>query len=116
MRRANYLVLLLPMAFAAALQAQEVKRLSKAEAVGAAVTKVQPEYPAVARQLKLEGPVEVEASIDESGAVTDVREVSGNPVLAKAAVAAVKRWRFTAFQSGGKPVKAVATLNFVFTR
>jgi protein TonB len=101
---------------AAALFAQDVKRVPKPEAIAAAVTKVQPEYPAIARQLKLGGTVEVEASIDETGAVTAVKEVSGNPVLAKAAASAVKQWRFNAFQSGGKPVKAVTTLSFVFTK
>ena len=98
------------------LQAQEVRRVSKAEAVSAAITKIQPEYPIVARQLKLEGTVEVEASITETGTVSDVKQVSGNPVLAKAASDALRKWKFHPFQAGGKPVKALATLSFVFSK
>jgi protein TonB len=98
------------------LQGQNLKRVSKAEAVSAAITKVQPEYPVVARQLKLEGTVEVEASITETGTVSDVKQVSGNPVLAKAASDALKKWKFNPFQADGKPVKALATLSFVFTK
>jgi protein TonB len=104
------------MLIGASASAQETKRLTKAEAISAATTKVQPEYPPVARQLKLEGTVEVEATIDETGAVSEVREVSGNPVLAKAASSAVKKWKFTPFQSGGKPVKAIAPMSFAFTK
>jgi outer membrane biosynthesis protein TonB len=37
-------------------------------------------------------------------------------VLARAASDALKKWKFNPFQDGGKPVKAVATLNFVFNQ
>jgi protein TonB len=114
MRNACFIAIPVLLLALSSLQAQEMKRVSKAEAVGAAITKVQPEYPVVARQLKLEGTVEVEASITETGTVADVRQVSGNPVLAKAASDALKKWKFNPFQDGGKPVKALATLSFAF--
>jgi periplasmic protein TonB len=95
--------------------AQEAtKKVSNSEASSAAVTKVAPEYPAMAKQLKIQGAVELEAVVTEAGAVEKVSIVSGNPVLTKSAVEALKKWKFTPFQQDGKVVKAVAqiTMNF----
>jgi protein TonB len=90
------------------------KKLTRSEATSAIVSRTQPDYPPVARQLKLEGTVELEVVISEQGTVDDVRIVSGNPVLTKAAAQAVKKWKFTPVTDGGKPVKAVAPLSLTF--
>lgn len=92
------------------------KKLSKNEAVAAVASRVQPEYSAIARQLKLEGAVELEAVVSEQGSVEDVRVVSGNPVLTKAAVEAVKKWKFTPAMESGKPVKELAPITVEFKR
>jgi TonB family protein len=84
---------------AATLGAEDAKRIPSDEAMAALVEKVAPEYPALARQLKLTGQVEIQATIQEDGAVGDVTTVSGNPVLAKAAADAVKKWKFKPFKS-----------------
>jgi TonB family protein len=89
-------------------------KVSGPDAMKAATSKVQPEYPAVARQLRLEGAVEVEVHISEGGVVDSARPLTGNAILATAAVEATKRWKFTPFTSGGKPVKATAPLTFNF--
>ncbi len=97
------------------LSAQDlVRRLTQDEAMKAATAKVQPEYPAIAKQLKLEGAVQVEASIDEKGTVESAKVVSGNVVLANSAIAAIKRWKFSPILVDGKPAKASATLSFTF--
>lgn len=57
-------------------------------------SKVLPEYPAIARQLSLQGKVRVETTVSPDGHVTSTKVVGGNPVLASAAVDALKRWRF----------------------
>ena len=102
---------------AAQMLAQDApKRLTKPEAAAAIAHKVQPQYNAVAQQLKLEGQVELEAMLSEDGSVEDVRVVSGNPVLTRIAVEAVKKWKFTPITEGGKPVKALAPVALVFTR
>lgn len=99
----------------AVMSGQEAQRkLTKGEASGAIVFKTQPEYPQVAKQLKLEGTVEVEAVVSEQGTVDDVRIVSGNPVLTKAAAQAVKKWKFTPITDNGKPTKAVAPITLTF--
>jgi len=100
--------------YAGGALAEDDIRVSNADAMKAATAKVQPEYPAVAKQLHLEGTVEVEAHIAEDGSVDSVKPVTGNAVLANAAAAALKRWKFTPFTAGGKPVKAVAPVTFNF--
>ena len=105
-------------AWAAALlagvaQAQTV-RLPEAEAKKAVTQKVDPEYPPMARQLRLSGRVQLEVYIDEQGAVEKVEAANGNPILTAAASNAVKKWKFTPVQAGGKPAKAVTTLTFDF--
>ncbi len=88
--------------------------VTPAEAASACVSKVSPEYPAIAKQLRLVGSVEVEANIAEDGSVESVKIVSGNPVLTKAASTAVSKWKFKPFTANGAPVKAVTKLNFDF--
>ncbi len=87
------------LALAATLGAEDPKRISADEAMAALVEKVAPEYPAIARQLKLTGQVEIQATIQEDGAVANVTTLSGNPILAKAAADAVKKWKFRQFKS-----------------
>ena len=92
----------------------DLKKLSKSEALANVVSKTEPEYPPIARQLKLAGTVEVEAVLAEDGSVEQVNIVSGNPVLTKAAAAAVKKWKFVPVKAEGKPVKALAPLSLSF--
>lgn len=89
--------------------------VSMAEATKAAVEKPHPEYPTVARQMRVSGEVIVEASINEKGTVDEVKVVSGNAMLTQSVVSAVKRWKFTPFQENGAPARAIATLRFGFT-
>ena len=93
-----------------------VRRVTQAEALKAATAKPQPDYPPIARQLKIEGRVDLEVSISPSGGVDDVKILTGNPALTGAAVNAVKRWRFDPFTSEGKPVPALAVVSFTFHR
>ena len=94
--------------------AEDAVHVSQTDAVKAAKEKFNPEYPPMAKQLHLEGAVQLEAHIGENGAVEEVKPLTGNAVLMNAAVAAIKKWKFTPFVSDGKPVKAVADLSFSF--
>lgn len=93
--------------------AQEL-HVSQSEAVKAAREKVQPDYPPMAKQLHLEGNVQVEAHISENGSVEEVKPLTGNAVLMNAAVAAIRKWKFAPFTADGKPTRAVAALSFNF--
>jgi protein TonB len=88
--------------------------VSRAEAVSAAVTKVQPDYPPMARQLRIEGSVNLEAVVAETGTVEKVNIVTGNPVLTRPSAEALKKWQFKPFTTGGKPVRALAPVTFTF--
>jgi protein TonB len=89
-------------------------RVPMGEAMKAAVNKVQPTYNSVARQMKVSGAVQVEATVDTDGNVESVKAVTGNPLLTASAIAAVQKWKFTPFQADGKPSKAIVSLSFDF--
>ena len=64
-------------------------RVSEEEATKAIKSKVNPEYPAMARQMKLTGTVIVDVFIDTGGKVEKVQVVRGNALLTSAAVEAI---------------------------
>jgi periplasmic protein TonB len=96
--------------------AEGPRKVTQADAMAAVVTKVQPEYPELARQLKITGTVELEVVIAESGAVDAVTPVSGNPVLTKPAAESLKKWKFKPFMQDGSPVKAQVVMKIGFSR
>lgn len=91
-------------------------RVDESEAKKNIVTKVEPEFPSIAKQMNLSGLVEVDIHIDETGKVDKVDAVSGNPILAGAATTAAKRWKFQPFDADGKPTKVVVRIAFNFVR
>ena len=91
------------------------KKVTMAEAMSAATTKVTPEFPALAKQLHISGSVELDVLIGENGSVESVAPLNGNPVLTKPAADAVKKWKFKPFVDGGAPVKAQAAIKINFT-
>ncbi len=97
-----------------AMAADEV-HVTQSEAIRQATSKVEPEYPAIAKQLHLAGSVQVEATINENGQVESVKPLTGNAVLMNAAVAALKRWKFNPFTADGKPVRAITDMSFKFS-
>ena len=100
---------------AGVLFAQEgVRRVTKTEGINNATSKAQPDYPPMARQLKIEGAVELEALVNEAGAVEKVNIVSGNPVLTGPAAEAIRKWKFTPFFWDGKAVKALVPVGLTF--
>ncbi len=59
-----------------------------------AKSKVQPVYPELARKMNITGTVKVEVVVSANGTVKDAKVVGGHPVLANAALEAVKKWKF----------------------
>lgn len=107
-------VLTLAFAVAGVLPCAAEMRVAQPEAMRAVVKKVPPDYNPVARQMRVQGDVEVEARVSDAGEVVDVKVLSGNALLTAAVIKAVRDWRFTPFQENGKPSQAVATLRFSF--
>jgi TonB family protein len=81
----------------------------------ALIYKVQPQYPAVARLMHLQGSVRLRAIIGKDGGVSELEVFSGNPILAQAAVAAVRDWRYrpTRLNNEAVEVETYITVNFV---
>jgi TonB family protein len=75
---------------------------------------VRPEYPATARQYRVEGEVVMTVEIDPSGNVADVKVVSGPPVLRLAATSAVRQWKYQAATYGDQPVSSSVTAKLDF--
>jgi len=74
-----------------------------------------PQYTEVARRARIQGVVIVEAIIDKSGRVTDVRVLKALPMgLDQAAVDAVRQWRFEPATLNGKPVDVFYSLTVNF--
>lgn len=65
-----------------------------ASAPRAVSIRVAPAYPLIAKNVKLAGPVEFDVTVDPTGKVTDVKTLSGNPMLAAAAKKALQKWQF----------------------
>jgi TonB family protein len=73
-----------------------------------------PQYPPVAKAAGITGVVRLRVIIGPDGAVRDVRVISGNPLLAKAAADAVRHWQYRPTLVNGKPaqVETEAAVNF----
>jgi TonB family protein len=89
-------------------------RVGTDDALKAATKKTPPDYPPIAKQLKVGGKVQVDVTIDADGNVENVRIVSGNAMLTPSVISAVKKWKFTPFTQDGAPTKAVTSLDFDF--
>ena len=79
---------------------------------------VAPKYPPEAGQARIEGTVVLLAVIRKDGTVEDVRVESGLPMLAQAAIEAVKQWRYRPYLLNGEPVEinSQITINFTLSR
>jgi protein TonB len=89
-------------------------RISQGVSQGLLIKRVQPKYPQTALAVHAQGAVQIEATINKEGTVTNVKVISGDPVLARAAVEAVRQWRYKPYYLDGDPVEIQTqiTVNF----
>jgi periplasmic protein TonB len=73
-----------------------------------------PIYPEIARRARVEGIVVMEAVLDTSGRVTQLRVVKSVPLLDQAALDAVRQWRYTPSVYAGHPVSVLMTVTIRF--
>ena len=76
---------------------------------------VRPGYPLLARQMKVQGSVILQALISKDGVIQDLRVISGPPILAIAAQTAVRQWRFKPHFQGSEAVETQAKITVNFT-
>jgi TonB family protein len=72
-------------------------------------------YPSLARQMKVQGSVLLQALIAADGSIRDLRVLSGNPILTSAAVEAARQWRFAPYLQNGRPIETQAKIMVNFT-
>src|SRR3984885_6503164 len=92
--------------------------ISQGVSQGLAIKKPQPSYPASALRMRIEGPVQLLATISKRGDISAVRILSGDPGLARAAADAVKQWKYKPYTLNGSPVEIQTqiTVNFKLPR
>jgi protein TonB len=97
-----------------AQQFSEPVALSEEAARAMLVHIVNPAYPPEALGQKLHGPVVLQVGIGRDGSVEDLKIVRGYFILGRAAISAVKQWRFQPYSIGGHPAatQTVITVNF----
>ncbi len=89
-------------------------QVSQVISTGLLLKRVQPVYPPLARQLKVEGLVQLQASIGKDGSVTSLKLLSGDALLTHSAIEAVKQWKYKPYSVNGEPVEmqTLVTVNF----
>jgi protein TonB len=103
-----------PVAIPKAATPQRV-RVSQGVSQGMLIRKVQPTYPPLARQARIQGTVVLQALIGKDGAIENLHVASGHPMLTGAALEAVKGWRYKPYYLNGEPVEVETTINVIFS-
>src|SRR5438477_3079618 len=88
-------------------------RVSQGVSQGLLIHKVQPAYPPLARQARIQGSVVLQAEISKDGNIQDLRLISGHPMLAPSAIEAVKQWRYKPYFLNGEPVEVETQITVI---
>ena len=90
-------------------------RVSQGVSQGLLIKKIQPAYPPLARQARIQGQVLLQAEISKDGNIQNLRLISGHPMLAPAAIEAVKQWRYKPYYLNGEPVEVETQITVIFS-
>jgi periplasmic protein TonB len=90
-------------------------RVSQGVTQGLLIRKVQPAYPPLARQARIQGNVVLAAEISKDGTIENLHLISGHPMLAPAAIEAVKQWRYKPYILNGEPVEVETQVTVIFS-
>jgi len=89
-------------------------RISQGVTKGLMIHRVEPTYPPLARQARVQGEVVLSAIIDRDGNIQNLQLVSGHPMLVPSAIAAVKQWHYKPYLLNGQPVEVETTITVIF--
>jgi periplasmic protein TonB len=90
-------------------------RVSSGVVSGLLLRKVNPTYPPLARQARIQGTVILQAEISKDGNIENLQLISGHPMLAPAAIEAVKQWKYKPYLLNGEPVEVETQVQVNFT-
>jgi len=98
-------------------QPEQRVRIAQGVSTGLLLNRVPPIYPPVARQARIQGTVVLKAIINQTGDVVSLELVSDHPMLAPAAVDAVKQWKYKPYMLNGNAVvvETQVTVNFTLS-
>jgi protein TonB len=82
---------------------------------GNLIYRVQPQYPALARQARVQGAVILRAVITREGKIANLQVVSGHPLLVQSAMDAVLQWRYRPYYLNNEPVEVETQVTVNFT-
>ncbi len=83
----------------------QLLRVSQGVMEGLVLKRVTPRYPSQALQMRIQGPVQLQATISKTGDIENVKVVSGDAVLGRSAVEAVRQWKYKPYYLNGDPVQ-----------
>jgi protein TonB len=78
------------------------------------ISRIEPRYPSLALQTKTEGTVILHAIISREGRITSLDAISGHPLLVRAALEAVRQWRYRPTMLNGEPVEVETSITVIF--
>ena len=89
-------------------------KISQGVSQGLLIKRVQPRYPQNALAMRVQGSVQLQATINKEGNISNLKTITGDAVLARAASEAVKQWRYKPYYLNGEPVdiETQITVNF----
>ena len=102
------------MSTATAKPVLQTLKVSQGISQGLLLKKVQPDFPSQARQLRIEGTVQLQATVGKDGSVARIKALGGHPILVRAASDAVKQWKYKPYLLNGQPIEfeTQVTVNF----
>jgi len=103
-----------PMAVPKVAAPQRV-RVSAGVTSGLLIRRVQPVYPPLARQARIQGQVLLRAQISKDGSIENLQLISGHPMLVQSALDAVKQWKYKPYLLNGEPVEVDTEVQVNFT-
>ena len=96
------------------LVAPKRARISQGVTAGLLLRKIPPKYPPLAIQARIQGEVLLRAIISKEGVIEELEVVSGHPLLAPAALDAVRDWRYRPYLLNGVPIEVETTVLVTF--
>ena len=97
----------------AAVQPKRI-RVSQGVTRGLLIRKIEPTYPLLARQARVQGEVILKAIVTREGDIKELELISGHPMLAPAAIAAVRQWHYRPFLLNGEPIEVETMVTVTF--
>jgi len=86
------------------------------EAMSALTRLVVPTYPKEAIEMRLQGTAVVGVTVGKNGEVVDIKQISAHPLIARAAVDAIRQWRFEPYKLNGEPIDVFTKVAVLFVQ